>query len=111
MKKFVFAFFIVLGVSVMTANAQYVRTKPSFSIGISVGSHGQPPFSGAIWVGPEWQYRSGRYVEVPGYWSRPRRSYNSYSEGQWEERNGKYRWHKGTWRRDNDRNHDNRSRY
>lgn len=98
---------MVLGLSLVKANAQYVRERPRFSLSISVGNPGPPPFSGAIWVGPEWQWRENRYVEVPGYWAHPRRHYTTWQSGEWygNDRKG-YKWRKGRWGRGNDRDHD-----
>jgi len=71
LNKYLFALLIVLGFSILKSNAQYVAVRPGFSIGISIGTPGPAPFPGAIWVGPEWVWQAGRYVEVPGYWGRP----------------------------------------
>ena len=73
MKRMVAVATILLGLSVFKADAQYVRVRPGFSVGISIGAPGPAPFAGGIWVGPEWRWRSGRYVEVPGYWEKHQR--------------------------------------
>jgi len=68
MKKILIVAIALLGLSIVKADAQYVRVKPGFSVGITIGAPGPAPYSGAIWIGPEWRWRGSRYVEVPGYW-------------------------------------------
>ena len=43
MKKIIFVAIMLLGLSIFRANAQFVRTKPAFSVGISVGTPGPVP--------------------------------------------------------------------
>jgi hypothetical protein len=98
MKKIIFVFVLLLGFSILKADAQYVRRRPGFSVNISVGAPGPPPYREAIWVGPEWTWRGGRYVEVPGYWSKPRRQGSVWMSGGWRHEQRGYRWHRGYWR-------------
>ena len=99
MKKALVAIAILFcSLSFTKADAQFVRTKPGFSLSISVGPQGIPPFPGAIWIGPEWAWRNGRYVEVPGYWGRPRRHAHNWNQGHWVETRHGYRWESGRWR-------------
>jgi hypothetical protein len=65
MKKIIFVAIMLLGFSIFKADAQFVRTKPAFTVGISVGAPGPAPYGGAVWIGPEWAWRGNRYVEVP----------------------------------------------
>ena len=71
MKKIIFAAIMLLSLSIFRANAQFVRTKPVFSVGVSVGTPGPAPYGGAVWIGPEWTWHGNRYVEVPGYGRSP----------------------------------------
>src|SRR5437868_5306059 len=96
MKKIVFAIIVLLGVSTIDANAQYVRRKPGFSVNISLNAPGSAPYRDAVWVGPEWMWRHGRYVEVPGHWVR--RGHGRWVSGGWVYSNRGYRWHRGYWR-------------
>jgi hypothetical protein len=95
MKKILIALTIVAGLFCMKADAQYVRERPSVRVGISVG---RPPYAGAIWVGPEYEWRGGNYVEVPGYWARPER-HGAWIPGHWKYGRRGYRWIPGHWRR------------
>jgi hypothetical protein len=97
MKKILFVVTVILGLSSLKADAQYVRRKPGFSVGVSVGAPGPAPYSGGIWIGPEWTWRSGRYVEVPGYWARPGR-HHGWIPGYWKYTRRGYRWIPGHWR-------------
>lgn len=97
MKKIVFVVITLLGLSLLKADAQYVRRKPGFSVHISVGAPGPAPYGGAIWVAPEWSWRGGRYVEVPGYWERPG-SHHGWISGHWKYTRRGYRWVPGHWR-------------
>lgn len=87
----------LLGFSMLKANAQYVRTKPGVSVNISVGAPGPAPFSGAVWIGPEWVWRGGRYVQVPGYWTNPGR-HRGWAYGHWKHGRRGYRWQEGHWK-------------
>src|SRR5689334_20980970 len=100
MKKILIVSVIALGLSVMKADAQYVRSKPGFSIGISIGPRDPRPYPDAVWVGPEWVWRNGYYVEVPGHWVRMQRRNTVWVQGDWNynKRRG-YHWRKGHWRR------------
>jgi len=98
MKRIVIVAIVLLGLSVFKANAQYVRVRPGFSVGISIGAPGPAPYAGAIWIGPEWRWRGGHYVEVPGYWARPYRHYHAWVPGHWRYSRHGYRWAPGHWR-------------
>jgi hypothetical protein len=93
MKKIIIALVIIVASIFNKAQAQFVRQRPSFSVNVAVG---RPPFAGAIWIGPEWEWRGGRYVEVPGYWARPGRV---WIPGHWKMTRRGERWIPGHWRR------------
>jgi len=97
MKKIVFVVVALLGLSLLKADAQYVRRRPGFSVNVSVGAPGPAPYAGAIWIGPEWAWRGGQYVEVPGYWARPGR-HRGWVVGHWRSARRGYRWVPGHWR-------------
>jgi len=98
MKKTVFFLLLLLGLGVTNANAQYVRSRPGFSIGVTIGAPGPVPYRGAVWIGPEWAWRGGRYVEVPGYWGRPGHRGAAWIPGHWKYNRRGYRWIPGHWR-------------
>ena len=87
-------FFITL---TAIANAQYVKVRIGFPVGISIGASGRAPYAGAIWVGPEWVWRGGHYVSVPGYWARPQRHGVIWVPGHWKYSHRGYKWVPGHW--------------
>ena len=89
---------VLLGLFQIKGNAQYVRVRPGFHVGITIGAPGPAPFAGGIWIGPEWRWRGGRYVEVPGYWARPRHRGAGWVSGHWKYSRRGYRWVPGHWR-------------
>lgn len=88
-------FFVIAG---STAEAQHVRVRLNFPVGISMGAPSYRPYSGAIWIGPEWRWSGGRYVSVPGYWARPGRYGAVWVPGHWKYSRRGYRWVPGQWR-------------
>ena len=95
-KFFLLAVFIVIVVSV--SQAQHVRARISFPAGVSIGAPGPAPFVGAIWIGPEWRWRSTRYECVSGYWARPHRHRAIWIPGYWRHTRWGWRWIPGYWR-------------
>ncbi len=58
-----------------------------------------PPSPRHVWIGSEWAWRGGRYVEVRPYWGLPPRGYHLWVPGHWvRSRRGNY-WVNGYWRR------------
>src|SRR5690242_5524574 len=98
MKKLMLLFIIMLGVSLMRSDAQYVKKKYSFSISISIGPNGPPPYPDAVWITPEWAWRGGQYVEIPGHWERVRNTRARWVQGQWIRHKKGYCWQGGSWR-------------
>lgn len=99
MKKIFFVFIVLMGLSLLKADAQYVRRKPVFSVNINVGAPGPPPYPEAVWVGPEWTWRNGRYVEVGGHWVKPTRRGGVWVTGGWAyTKHRGYRWRRGYWK-------------
>jgi hypothetical protein len=80
-----------------TAKAQHIRVRMNFPVGITIGAPGPAPFGGAIWVGPEWTWRGGNYVCVPGYWERGR-GRAMWVPGHWKYTRRGYVWVPGRWR-------------
>ena len=99
MKKIMFVIIVLLGLSLVKADAQYVKRKPVFSINLSVGAPGPPPYREAIWIEPQWRWRNGRYVEVAGHWAKAPRRGSTWVAGRWAYTNRRgYRWHNGYWK-------------
>ena len=98
MKKVIFALALMFAFTINKANAQYVKVRPEFTIGVNVGPRGVAPHHGDIWVGPEWEWRNGRYVEMPGHWAAPRRYGAIWIPGHWKYTRRGYRWIAGHWK-------------
>jgi hypothetical protein len=88
-------FFIMVAA---TVQAQHVKVRIGFPVGISTGAPGRAPFGGAVWIGPEWQWRGGHYQCIPGYWARPGRYGAIWVPGHWKYSRKGYRWVPGHWR-------------
>jgi hypothetical protein len=95
-KLSVVALFFVIGIS--TTNAQHVKVRIGFPSGISIGAAGPRPYSNAIWIGPEWKWRGGRYECVPGYWTRPHHYGAVWVPGHWKSTRRGEIWVSGHWR-------------
>ena len=94
MKKMIIVFVVAMGLSVLKADAQYVRVRPSFNFGISIGPR---PYDDAIWIEPEWRWQNGVYVQIPGHWERTRK-HSRWVQGRWIYTRRGYRWQEGRWR-------------
>ena len=89
---------VVLGISVIQSDAQYLKRKPGFSISINIDAPGPPPYPDAVWITPEWAWRGGQYVEIPGHWDRVRHPRVRWEQGQWVREKKGYCWKGGRWR-------------
>lgn len=97
MKKIISFLFVAFVLSIRATNAQRVKVRLNFPVGISVNAGNRAPFSGAVWVGPEWVWRGSRYECVPGYWAKPRRHNAVWIPGHWKYSRRGYRWVPGHW--------------
>ena len=89
---------VIFFTGIGTAQAQHVRVRLNFPVGISIGAPAHRPYAGAVWVSPEWQWRGGQYVSVPGYWAKPGRHGAQWIPGHWQNSRRGYRWVPGHWR-------------
>jgi hypothetical protein len=89
---------LALGLMVANVNAQRVSIRLDFPVGTHVQAYGPRPYSNAIWIGPEWQWRGNHYVSVPGYWAKPSRHGAIWVQGHWQYSRRGYRWVPGHWR-------------
>ncbi len=96
MRIVIIALLVVTGASQL--QAQHVRARLNFPAGVHTRAYGPSPFSGAIWIGPEWQWRGGQYVSVPGYWARPKHHRAVWIPGHWQNSRRGYKWVPGHWR-------------
>lgn len=59
---------------------------------------GRAPSPYHVWIAPEYIWRGGRYVAIPGYWARPPRRGMQYHAGFWQPaRGGGFLWVSGRW--------------
>lgn len=98
MKKILFAFVVLFMATLYSASAQRIGLRLNFSSRAGIHPRGAVPFGGAVWIGPEWAWRGGRYVEVPGYWGRPVRPRAVWVPGYWKYKRRGYVWVPGRWR-------------
>lgn len=89
---------LVFALVAANSQAQHVRVRLGFPAGISISAGSRPPYGGAVWVGPEWVWRGGRYECVPGYWAHPRRAGAIWVPGHWKYSRRGYKWVPGHWR-------------
>ncbi|MDR0794001.1 MAG: hypothetical protein LBE82_11890 [Chitinophagaceae bacterium] len=98
MKNFITKLVLILIISgaaagAVSAQRNYVRVRPRHVV------VARPPMTrpGYVWIAPEWTWRGGAYVEVPGYWAPPQ-SGRMWIQGYWRNtpRRG-YEWVPGRW--------------
>ena len=97
MKKILSLIMVALVFSAGAVQAQRVKVRLNFPVGISVNAGSRPPFAGAVWVGPEWVWRGNRYECVPGYWAKPHRHNAVWIPGHWKYSRKGYKWVPGHW--------------
>jgi hypothetical protein len=56
------------------------------------------PRHGYVWAPGYWRWNGRKHVWVSGSWARERHCYH-YNPYRWEERNGKWHFEEGGWRR------------
>jgi hypothetical protein len=98
MKKLFFATLfgagLLLGASTVQAQHFYVSVHPSARVIVRP----RAPSPRHVWIGSEWTWSGGRYVERPGYWALPPRGRRAWVSGRWvNDRRGNY-WVGGRWR-------------
>ena len=98
MKIRIIVMMVLLTTALSGLKAQHVSVRLSFPAGVHTRAVGRTPYKGAIWIGPEWQWRGGRYVSVPGYWVKPGRYGAVWVPGHWQHSRRGYRWVPGHWR-------------
>jgi hypothetical protein len=96
-KRILLVALAVTGV-IFSARAQHISIRLDFPAGSHFHSYGPAPYRGATWIGPEWQWRHGRYVAVPGYWAQPVRPRAVWIAGHWDYSRRGYTWIPGHWR-------------
>jgi hypothetical protein len=92
MKKYLLALSILSCIILAGCSAGYVTTRPADVTYVRPVSPG-PDY---VWIGGEWEYRSGNYQWHEGSWQHPREGH-VWKSGHWENASKGYRWHKGGW--------------
>src|SRR6201986_4964168 len=97
MRKLVFMFLLggcmLLGVSRVEAQHNYVKVHPT----AHEGKRPPAPSKNHVWVGSEWGWSGGKYVETPGHWEVPPHGHHHWVAGRWaKESRGSY-WVPGHW--------------
>lgn len=64
------------------------------------------PARGFVWIGDSWRWQRGRYVFVPGFWTRPPARNARYVAGRWDRTRYGYVWIDGYWAGQHDRRDD-----
>ena len=98
MKKVLFIVILITTIGALSSHAQRVRVRLDFPAGIAVAAPVPPPFTGAVWIGPEWTWRGGQYVCAPGYWAHPALRRGYWAPGHWQYSRHGYEWRRGHWR-------------
>ncbi len=95
MKKSFLALATVAVFFLSSCTVGVVATHPPYAREEIVGVAPGPDY---VWVGREYAWRNGAYVEVPGYWARRAYANAVWTPGHWH-RNGEsaYRWVPGHW--------------
>src|ERR1700744_114199 len=86
-----------LALAANSAEAQhfYVKVRPAAPVVVRPAA----PSPHHVWIGSEWTWRDGHYVEAPGHWELPPHGRHSWVAGHWvtEHGHGDY-WVAGHWR-------------
>ena len=98
MNKLLSMFLLCAGMALATSQAEaqhfYVSVRPTATVVV----RGNRPSPRHVWVGAEWTWSGGRYVEVPAHWDLPPRGRHAWVAGHWTHtRRGDY-WVAGHWR-------------
>ncbi|MCU0394427.1 MAG: hypothetical protein MUF29_00845 [Chitinophagaceae bacterium] len=62
-----------------------------------------PPSPRHVWIPAGWQWRQGRYVHTPGYWTLPPHKHLRYIPGHWNRTRHGWVWRPGYWVKKNGR--------
>ena len=95
MKKTLLVVASFLAVILSSCSAEYVATNPGYGPDVAVGIAPGPNY---YWVGREYAWRGGAYVEVPGHWAIPPRQGYTWVAGSWSHGRRGYHWNQGHWR-------------
>jgi hypothetical protein len=85
---------LLLGAFGAQAQHFYVAVHPTETVVV----RGAAPSPRHVWIGSEWAWSGGRYVETPGHWMLPPDGRRYWVAGHWShEHRGDY-WIPGHWR-------------
>jgi hypothetical protein len=97
MKKVLFAALfgtaILFGGLEAKAQHHYVKVHPE----ARVMEHPAAPSAHHVWVGSEWRWNDGKYVESEGHWAVPPHGHKAWVEGHWSKTSRGEYWVAGHW--------------
>jgi hypothetical protein len=98
MKK---VFFMTLLSAGMFAFATRVEAQQHYYVKVRPHTHEvrrpPAPSHNHVWIGSEWNWRDGKYVESPGHWEVPPRGHKRWVEGHWAKASRGSYWITGHW--------------
>ncbi len=85
---------LVMGASTANAQHHYVTTRPAAHEEV----RGTAPSSHHVWVGGEYKWSGGTYVQSKGHWAVPPHGHHKWVDGHWASggHKGEY-WVAGHW--------------
>lgn len=98
MRKLLWAALLSVLLVPVAAKAQvgvFVRVGPPAPV---VEHYGRPPHPGYAWIAGYQRWDGGRYVWVPGYWTRPPRPHAVWVPHRWVHRHRGWVLVQGHWR-------------
>jgi hypothetical protein len=98
MKKTILKFaaiVLIAGFTTIAASAQhfYVKVRPTARVVVRPAA----PSPKHVWVGSEWSWSNGHYVEVPGHWIVPPHGMRTWVPGHWNNTRSGSEWIGGHW--------------
>jgi hypothetical protein len=98
MRKFILMTLLSAGMLLMVngVNAQdhnYVKVHPA----AHVRARPARPSTNHVWVGTEWNWSNGAYVEVPAHWDMPPAGHKAWVAGRWGKNSKGAYWVAGHW--------------
>jgi hypothetical protein len=85
---------LLLGGLKVEAQHNYVKVHPTER----VVERGKAPSANHVWVGSEWNWSGGQYVEAPGHWDLPPHGHHAWVAGHWAKASRGSYWVAGHWR-------------
>ena len=75
------------------AQHHYVKAHPE----ATVVERPAAPSGNHVWIGSEWKWSGGKYVESSGHWALPPHGHRTWVQGRWEKTSRGEYWVAGHW--------------